>query len=239
MSNQLSIFNFNHSPVKLLTENKTPYFNLIDVCEIFGIQNPRRVLSEMLDIKGVRHAYTLAKDNKKRRLAYISEPNLYRIIFRSDKPIALDFQNWVFDEVLPSIRKNGSYTLTINPEQQHLIRKAVEDRVFRTGEHYQFVYKKLYNEFKIPSYKELPASNFDSAMSFLGGLNQIQDNMITVNKTNLICLVHHMKWLANFYREKRLYEVFKMLGSDFGVQTHDHFQDGYFVASNIANQFNE
>lgn len=127
----------------------------------------------------------------------------------------------------------------INTEQQHLIRKAVEDRVFRTGEHYQFVYKKLYNEFKIPSYKELPASQFDSAMSFLGGLNQIQDNMITVNKTNLICLVHHMKWLANFYREKRLYEVFKMLGSDFGVQTHDHFQDGYFVASNIANQFNE
>ena len=42
-------------------------------------------------------------------LTFISEENLYRIVFRSIKPEAINFQNWVFAEVLPSIRKTGSY----------------------------------------------------------------------------------------------------------------------------------
>ena len=44
------------------------------------------------------------------KLKFINEPNLYRIIFRSNKTEALNFQNWVFAEVLPSIRKTGSYS---------------------------------------------------------------------------------------------------------------------------------
>ena len=42
-------------------------------------------------------------------LTFISEENLYRIVFRSTKPEALNFQNWVFAEVLPTIRKTGSF----------------------------------------------------------------------------------------------------------------------------------
>ena len=63
----------------------------------------------MLDPQGVRLAYILAKDEKQRRTAFINEPNLYRIIFRSEKPIAKNFQNWVFEEVLPQIRETGKY----------------------------------------------------------------------------------------------------------------------------------
>lgn len=170
MSN-ISIFSFNKSPIKLIIQDNTPFFNLIDVCDVFGIQNPRRVLSLMLDSKGVRYAYALAKDNKSRRLAFISEPNLYRIIFRSDKSIAVLFQNWVFDEVLPTIRKTGSYSLTINAEQQQKIKQAVNERVYRTGEKHQAIYSKFHQQFKIPRYQDLPASNFDEAIKWLGGVH--------------------------------------------------------------------
>lgn len=44
------------------------------------------------------------------KLKFINEPNLYRIIFRSNKPEALRFQDWVFQDVLPEIRKTGSYS---------------------------------------------------------------------------------------------------------------------------------
>jgi prophage antirepressor-like protein len=53
--------------------------------------------------------YTLTNGGTQ-KLTFISEENLYRIVFRSTKPEALNFQNWVFSEVLPSIRKTGSYS---------------------------------------------------------------------------------------------------------------------------------
>ncbi|RZN51766.1 BRO-N domain-containing protein [Avibacterium paragallinarum] len=109
MSNQL--FNFNSSPVRIEIFDNQPFFCLLDVCRIFQIQNSRRVQSQMLDPQGVRLAYALAKDEKQRKTAFINEPNLYRIIFRSEKPIAKSFQNWVFEEVLPQIRKTGKYSL--------------------------------------------------------------------------------------------------------------------------------
>ncbi|HDL5009505.1 TPA: phage repressor protein/antirepressor Ant [Mannheimia haemolytica] len=109
MSNQ--IFNFNSNLVRVELFENQPHFCLLDVCEIFEIQNSRRVQSEMLDPQGVRQAYILAKDEKKRKTSFINEPNLYRIIFRSEKPVAKEFQNWVFEEVLPQIRKTGKYAL--------------------------------------------------------------------------------------------------------------------------------
>lgn len=109
MSNQ--IFNFNSNLVRVELFENQPHFCLLDVCEIFEIQNSRRVQSEMLDPQGVRQAYILAKDEKKRKTSFINEPNLYRIIFRSEKPVAKEFQSWVFEEVLPQIRKTGKYAL--------------------------------------------------------------------------------------------------------------------------------
>lgn len=68
------------------------------------------------------------------------------------------------------------------------------------------------------------------------GTQRNNTDLIEVNRTNLICLVHHMLWLNDFYIDNRLYDVFKMLGSDFGVKTHDHFGDGAFVASMFKQQ---
>ena len=44
-----------------------------------------------------------------KQVTFINEPNLYRVIFRSNKAEARQFQDWVFNEVLPTIRKTGSY----------------------------------------------------------------------------------------------------------------------------------
>jgi prophage antirepressor-like protein len=45
-------------------------------------------------------------------IGIVSEPGLYRLIMRSDKPDAIVFQNWIAEEVLPSIRKTGKYALS-------------------------------------------------------------------------------------------------------------------------------
>lgn len=235
MINQISVFQFQAScDVRVQLINKAPFFCLKDVCLSLGIKNTSQLASQ-LDVKGISKTYTPTKGGKQ-ELIFVNEPNLYRVIFRSNKKEAIDFQNWVFDEVLPTIRKTGSYSLTINTEQQQAIKQAVNERSYRTGEHHQAIYTKFYQQFKIPRYQDLPASKFDEAIKWLGGVTKARKDMIEVNRTNLICLVHHMLWLNNFYIDNRLYDVFKMLGSDFGIKTHDHFGDGAFVASMFKQQ---
>ncbi|OCG39764.1 BRO-N domain-containing protein [Gilliamella sp. Bif1-4] len=234
MSNQISVFNFNQSQVRIQIVNNEPLFCLKDIAEILNISNAKSSRFNLSEA-GVHKMY-LRSSGQQRELTFINEPNLYCVIFRSNKKEAIDFQNWVFDEVLPTIRKTGSYSLTINTEQQQAIKKAVNERSYRTGEHYQAIYTKFYENFKIPRYQDLPASKFDKAIKWLGGVTKTRKDMIEVSRTNLICLVHHMLWLNDFYIDNRLYDVFKMLGSNFGIRIHDHFGDGAFVASMFKKQ---
>lgn len=105
----LSTYNFKDQNVRLAFDSGNgPLFCLADVCKALDIknQNPKRF---NLNIGGL-HKMSLPTTSGIQTLTFISEENLYRIVFRSTKPEALSFQNWVFAEVLPSIRKTGSYS---------------------------------------------------------------------------------------------------------------------------------
>lgn len=105
---ELTIFSFqeNH-PVRVQVINGDPWFCLKDVCQILSVTvaSPSRF---QMDMKGVTKKVT-PTDGGSQKLTFVSEPNLYRVIFRSNRPEARQFQNWVFNEVLPTIRKRGEY----------------------------------------------------------------------------------------------------------------------------------
>nr|WP_315279171.1 BRO family protein [uncultured Acinetobacter sp.] len=104
-----SIFNFNEHGVRIAFDvNGQPLFCLPDVGQALDIKNATASRFK-LNPKGVHEMYTLTNGGTQ-KLTFISEENLYRIVFRSTKPEALNFQNWVFAEVLPTIRKTGSYS---------------------------------------------------------------------------------------------------------------------------------
>ncbi len=84
-----------------------PMFCLPEVCRILDIDQPSKVKNR-LDEKGMTSIPTPTAGGLQ-ELTYISEPNLYRVIFQSRKPDAVRFQNWIFEVVIPSIRKTGSY----------------------------------------------------------------------------------------------------------------------------------
>ena len=104
-----AIFNFNEHGVRIAFDaNNEPLFCIADVCGVLGIknQNPKRF---NLDAGGL-HKMSSPTTSGVQSLTFISEENLYRIIFRSNKKEALNFQDWVFKDVLPTIRKTGSYS---------------------------------------------------------------------------------------------------------------------------------
>lgn len=236
MSNQLSTLNYQEHKIQSIIQNGEIFFRATQLAELLEYQNPHDAIKKHVDTDDLAKCEVIDSLGRKQKVNFVNESGMYSLILGSKQSSAKKIKKWVTSEVLPAIRKTGSYSLTINEEQKYLIKKAVNERVYRTGEKHQTIYHKLYDKFKVASYENLPSNQFENAIKFLGGFIQIQSDSITVNKTNLICLISHMKWLANFYREKRLYEVFKMLGSDFGVKTHDHILDGDCVAGSLERQ---
>ncbi|EOG4765907.1 hypothetical protein LGZ62_003625 [Salmonella enterica subsp. enterica serovar Newport] len=94
--------------VRIQVIDGEPWFCLKDVCEILSIANPRDLMAKQLDKEGVDKIY-IPTESGKQNITFINEPNLYRVIFRSNKPEAKQFQDWVFNDVLPTIRKTGRY----------------------------------------------------------------------------------------------------------------------------------
>ena len=91
----------------LTKEDGSIWFVAKDVCDALDHSNSRKALLMLDDDeKGVTKRYTLGGEQE---MNIISEPGLYRLIMRSNKPEAKAFQKWVFNEVLPSIRKTGGY----------------------------------------------------------------------------------------------------------------------------------
>lgn len=85
-----------------------PWFVANDVCEALGLSNPRSSLALLdEDEKGV---HSMDTPGGTQNLAIVSEAGLYSLILRSRKPEAKAFKRWVTHEVLPAIRKHGSYT---------------------------------------------------------------------------------------------------------------------------------
>lgn len=106
--NDLQIFNSDEfGEVRTVLVENEPMFCLTDICKALQLTQPSKV-NERLSEKGVRSIPTLTKGGEQ-KLLYINESNLYKTIFQSRKESAKRFTEWVTSEVLPSIRKTGSY----------------------------------------------------------------------------------------------------------------------------------
>lgn len=107
--NDLTVFNFESQPVRIHVENSDTWFCLNDVCNVFEIKD-RQKLRARLNARGMTLVPTPSKGGIQKTY-FINEPNLYKTILKSDKPQARKFEDWVCEEVLPSIRKTGSYAV--------------------------------------------------------------------------------------------------------------------------------
>ena len=231
MTNQssinLSTFIFDNSPVRTSEINNQLWFLANDVCSILEYKNPRRAIELHCKEKGVTKWYTPTKGGNQ-EMIYINEPNLFRLIIKSKQEKAVKFEEWVMEDLLPTIRKTGSYSLTINSEQQQQIKQAVNERSFRTGEHYQAIYTKLYEQFKIPRYQDLPASKFDEAIKWLGGIT-LRDYK-AVNIDNLKRQYNYIATIQEYYY--RVFDLYNDCFADFLNKNSPHLHYNFSTALN-------
>lgn len=109
MNTEIQRFDFKGAALRtLIDEAGEPWFVAKDACDILGIDTNH--LREALDDDEITNLRNSEVWNQPGRAPLIiSEPGLYKLIMRSRKPEAKEFQRWVTHEVLPSIRKHGAY----------------------------------------------------------------------------------------------------------------------------------
>lgn len=108
VSNQKTFHHEMFGDVRVVVKDGEPWFVASDICNALNIYRTQiRKLTE--DEKGVHSVHTPGGNQN---MVIVNEGGMYRLIFRSDKPEAMTFQKWVAHEVLPSIRKTGSYSVT-------------------------------------------------------------------------------------------------------------------------------
>lgn len=114
--NELQIFNSGEfGEIRTIEIDGKPYFVGTDVAKALGYSNPRKAILD--HCKGVTKRDTPTSSGIQ-SMSYINEGDLYRLIMKSKLPSAEKFESWVMDEVLPTIRKTGSYQKPLTTVEQ-------------------------------------------------------------------------------------------------------------------------
>ena len=130
--NEVQVWNYESSEIRTVQVNGEPWFVLSDVCKVLELSTPARV-AERLEKDEVSQTHTIDRMGREQKTTIINESGLYTVILRSDKPQAKPFRKWVTSEVLPSIRKHGSYSVQsqfadLSPQLQVLIQMETRQK---------------------------------------------------------------------------------------------------------------
>lgn len=128
-STQISTYDFHNSNIRIITsENNEILFCLADVCTVLQLANPNHAVNSIKDefsIPTLNVGVVTRPDGSRIEANFITEPQLYFVMMRSRAKVAREFRQWICNEVLPSIRKTGGYTLAQKDKEL----KKLSDRV--------------------------------------------------------------------------------------------------------------
>lgn len=108
------IFDFEGVEVRVVGTIDAPEWVAQDICACLGLADTSKAVETLEpDEKDTKNVRTLGGNQE---MLTVTEAGLYRLIFKSRKPVAKRFQRWVFHEVLPAIRKNSTYSINSTSE---------------------------------------------------------------------------------------------------------------------------
>ena len=126
--NEIQVWIYEGAEVRIVQIDGEPWFVLADICKELDLANPTMVAKKLDNDE--RTKFDLGRQGE---TTIINESGLYAVILRSDKPQAKPFRKWVTSEVLPSIRKHGSYSVQsqfadLSPQLQVLIQMETRQK---------------------------------------------------------------------------------------------------------------
>lgn len=259
--NDFTIFKFGDSEIRVINKCGEPWFVAKDVCDALALTNSRKALTALDDDeKGVTLSYTLGGEQN---LSIVSESGMYTLVLRcrdavNKGSVPHKFRKWVTAEVLPSIRKTGSYGNTpkakkalpgkITTEQQEAIKQLVMSRGQSLPKEKQAkamitMWSSLKSHFGC-SYKEISEEQFTEALSlaariplegeFIGKSKHNEmscfDWRMNVHNLNSACI--HLDAMYRIWRDE-MEPALRLLGSPVATRFCGRIADCYAVTASV------
>lgn len=259
--NDFTIFKFGDSEIRVINRCGEPWFVAKDVCDALTLTNSRKALTALDDDeKGVTLSYTLGGEQN---LSIVSESGMYTLVLRcrdavNKGSVPHKFRKWVTAEVLPSIRKTGSYGNTpkakkalpgkITKEQQEAIKQLVMSRGQSLPKEKQAkamitMWSSLKSHFGC-SYKEISEEQFTEALSlaariplegeFIGKSKHNEmscfDWRMNVHNLNSACI--HLDAMYRIWRDE-MEPALRLLGSPVATRFCGRIADCYSVTASV------
>ena len=240
MNTQLETIQFHNQQLIVLNHENKPYIAMKPVCENIGLDweaQRQRIKRHHVLSKGAFMIKVPSKGGEQQYLCLpISMLNgwLFGIDTNRVKPeirqILEQYQLECFDVLynhfMPKVAQQ--YPNTISIEQQQAIKQAVNERSYRTGEHHQAIYSKFYAQFKVPRYQDLPASKFDEAIQWLGGVHS--RDFRAVNIDNLKRQYNYLATIQEYYY--RVFDLYNDTLAMFLEKNSPHLHYNFSTALN-------
>ena len=117
MASNVEIFeNSEFGSIRTIEEDGKVLFCGSDVAKALGYTNPTKAIND--HCRGIAERRTNDSLGRQQNMKFIPEGDIYRLAAKSELPSAEKFESWIFDDVLPTIRKHGAYmfyTLGVEP----------------------------------------------------------------------------------------------------------------------------
>lgn len=197
-----------HSVRTIADDNGEPWFLASDVCAVLGYRNPSKTIGDHCRAGGITKRDTPTSSGIQ-EMTFINEGNLYRLIVKSRKPEAERFEQLVMEEILPSIRKTGSYNAPtkrqpkalphgLSHDQQASIKALVKARVEALPESKQAkaaitCWSALKSKFGC-TYKEIAPEQFTEAVSLVARL-PLEGELLEAEQPKPLELHYPASWL--------------------------------------------
>lgn len=198
MDNSIQIFkNSDFGEIRTVREGDEVLFSGIDVAKALGYSNPHKSVKDHCSPDGLTFRSVIDTIGRRQKTVFITEGNIYRLITHSKLPAADKFERWVFDEVLPEIRKTGSYGVMKKPDS-YMIEDPIE-RAERWLEEYKekaSLAKKVEEDKPLVEFAE-QVSESDSSINMRIMAKLATKNGIEIGRTRLFRFLRQMKVLLD------------------------------------------
>lgn len=256
---QIIPFKFETREVRTLLVDDQPWFVATDVASALDYLTAKDMTRNLDDDeKGRQIVPTLGGEQE---MLVINESGLYSAILRSRKAEAKRFKKWITAEVLPAIRKHGSYadtsnkmgTLlgeTIGTNGFNMLGSLIKGKVTglpreMQGRARSKIWSQTHAAFGVRSAADIPASQLDAARNFIAayalegewlGKEQPTQPGLTLDENstaNLRALCHHAQWLLRNWNAT-LAPALRQVRSQIEGEFHEHFVSAGLLARNLA-----
>lgn len=206
MTTAISVFEFETQTIRIAILDGEPWFVAKDLCDVLDVANPSQALSRLEEDE--KNIIILNEGNRGNpNIAVVSESGMYALVLTSRKPAAKSFRKWVTSEVLPAIRKTGTYSAVPAPLTQMEVLAAITQQMVeqerQLKQHGQVLGELVANKQQAEEeLKSLPLSNEAPAeIPTRGRINMIVRNC--VRRSNVAySAIWDKLYLELYYRYK-------------------------------------